>query len=213
MVVSSESDVDTQDAADALGVHGVACDVADEGALERLVSATIARFGGLDILVCNAGVTGQAGTWARDDFDRVMAINLRSQIALTSLAMPHIAERKGAVVLISSISGLRGNAQINAYALAKAGVAQLARNLSVQWGPKGVRVNALSPGLIATELSGDLLADDAFMAKRLQMTPLRRVGTMTEVASAALFLASDAARFMTGHNLVVDGGTTITDGS
>jgi NAD(P)-dependent dehydrogenase (short-subunit alcohol dehydrogenase family) len=109
-------------------------------------------------------------------------------------------------VLISSLSALRGNATINAYALAKAGVSQLARNIAVQWGPKGVRANAIAPGLIRTELSGPLMANAAFMEKRMQMTPLRRMGTVDEVAGAALFLASAAAGFVTGQTLVVDGG-------
>ncbi len=148
------------------------------------------------------------------DYDRVMAINLRSQVVLTGLALPHIAARGGgAVLLISSLSGLRGNGRINAYALAKAGVAQLARNLAVEWGPRNVRVNAISPGFIATELSASLLADEAFMTRRIAQTPLRRPGTPAGVAGAALFLASPAGAFVTGHNLVVDGGTLISDGS
>jgi NAD(P)-dependent dehydrogenase (short-subunit alcohol dehydrogenase family) len=149
------------------------------------------------------------------DYARVMAVNLRSQVVLTGMALPHIARAGpgGAVVLDASLSGLRGNGRINAYALAKAGVAQLARNLAVEWGPQGVRVNALSPGFIATELSAPLLADEAFMARRMAMTPLRRPGNVQEVAAAAVFLASPAGGFVTGHNLVVDGGTLITDGS
>jgi NAD(P)-dependent dehydrogenase (short-subunit alcohol dehydrogenase family) len=108
---------------------------------------------------------------------------------------------------------LRGNGRINAYALSKAGVAQLARNLTVEWGPQNVRVNAVSPGFIATELSQHLLDNAEFMARRMAMTPLRRPGTPAEVAGAAVFLASPAGAFVTGHNLVVDGGTLITDGS
>jgi NAD(P)-dependent dehydrogenase (short-subunit alcohol dehydrogenase family) len=83
----------------------------------------------------------------------------------------------------------------------------------VEWGPRGVRVNAISPGFIATELSKPLLDNETFMAKRMAMTPLRRPGTPEEVAGAAIFLVSSAAGFVTGHNLVVDGGTLITDGS
>jgi NAD(P)-dependent dehydrogenase (short-subunit alcohol dehydrogenase family) len=213
VVVSSEDAADVALVAAEIGGHPIACDVTDASALEALVAGTVASFGGIDILVCNAGITGQAGDASLDDFDRVMAINLRSQVVLTALALPHIAARGGSVILLASLSALRGNAQINAYALAKAGVAQLARNIAVQWGPKGVRANAISPGLIATELSAPLLANEAFMARRMQMTPLRRVGTMAEIASAALFLASKAGGFVTGHNLVVDGGTVITDGS
>jgi NAD(P)-dependent dehydrogenase (short-subunit alcohol dehydrogenase family) len=213
VVVSNESPEETQQAAAELGVTGIPCDVTREDNLQALVDGTVAAHGGIDILVCNAGITGKGGTWDVDDFDRVMAVNLRSQIKLTSIALPHIAARKGSVILMASLSAMRGNAAINGYALSKAGVVQLARNLAVQWGPKGVRVNAISPGFIATDFSKPLLDNEAFMKKRMAMTPLRRPGTVDDVAGAALFLASDAAAFVTGHNLIVDGGTAITDGS
>jgi NAD(P)-dependent dehydrogenase (short-subunit alcohol dehydrogenase family) len=213
VVVSNENEAETQAAAAEIGAYGIACDVTDGDDLVRLVEGTTAQFGGIDILVCNAGITGQAGTSDLADFDRVMAINLRSQVALTNIALPHIAARQGSVILIASIGGIRGNGTIHAYALAKAGVAQLARNLAVIWGPKGVRANAISPGLIRTELAQGLIDMPEFMARRMQMTPLRRMGEVTEVAGAAVFLASKAGGFVNGHNLVVDGGTVITDGS
>jgi NAD(P)-dependent dehydrogenase (short-subunit alcohol dehydrogenase family) len=214
VVVSSESASDTEVAAAATGATGIACDVTDDRAIASLVSNSIAALGGIDILVCNAGITGSRDSDPLTDFDNVMRVNLRSQVALTNMALPHMAGRAGAnIILIASISALRGNAAINAYALAKAGVAQLARNIAVQWGPKAVRANALSPGLIDTGFSKPLLSDDAFMARRMAMTPLRRPGTAREIAAAARFLASDAGGFVTGHNLVVDGGTMITDGS
>ncbi|MCX9146542.1 SDR family NAD(P)-dependent oxidoreductase [Erythrobacter sp. WG] len=195
-------------------VHAVTGDLAAPGTPAHIVESARDAFGGIDILICNAGITGEAGSWALDDFDRVMAINLRSMVALTALALPHIAARGGgSVILMSSLSALRGNAAINAYALAKAGVAQLARNLAVQWGPRGVRVNAVAPGLIRTPLSGPLIADEAFMARRLAMTPLRRVGEVEDVAATCLFLASAGASFITGQHIAVDGGTSITDGS
>jgi len=197
-------------------IVGVACDLADP-AFPTAISAMLEKIGGLDILVLNAGITGTTGpiaTMDMADYDRVMAINLRSMVTLSQLALPAIAARGGgSLILLSSIAGLRGNGAINAYALAKAAVAQLARNLAVEWGPRGVRCNAISPGLIRTELSGPLLADEAFMARRIAMTPLRRVGEIDEIAGAALFLASPAGGFVNGHNLVVDGGTVITDGS
>ncbi|WP_408586987.1 SDR family NAD(P)-dependent oxidoreductase [Novosphingobium sp.] len=217
VVISSEDAADTARVAEELGQTGIACDVSDDTALAALVEGTCAALGGIDILVCNAGITGRAGPFAEmdiADYARVLQINLTSQVVLATLALPRIAARGGgSVVLISSLSGLRGNGRINAYALAKAGVAQLARNLAVEWGPKAVRVNAISPGFIATELSAPLLADEAFMTRRMGMTPLRRPGTPEEVAGAAVFLASPAGAFVTGHNLVVDGGTLITDGS
>lgn len=217
VVVSSEDAAETAAVAARLGMRGLAADVSDDAALTALVTGTVAAFGGIDILVCNAGITGRAGPFAEvdmDDYDRVMSINLRSQVVLCNLALPYIAGRGGgSAILMSSISGIRGNGRIGPYALAKAGVAQLARNLAVEWGPRGVRVNAISPGFIRTELSAPLIADDAFMARRMAMTPLRRPGEVQEIAACALFLASDAAGFVTGHNLVADGGTTITDGS
>lgn len=222
VVVSSEVAADTAEAAALLqaeGLHatGIACDVTDTAAQRALVAAVQAQCGRLDVLVCNAGITGAPGPFATldmADYDRVMHLNLRSMVELCQLSLPLLAAQAGsAVVLIASLAGLRGNGAINAYALAKAGVAQLARNLAVEWGPKGIRVNALSPGFIRTELSRPLLENQAFMARRMQMTPLRRPGEPVEVAQAALFLASAAGGFVTGHNLVVDGGTVITDGS
>lgn len=219
VVVSSEDGADVAATTATLtgeghNVHGIACDVTDQAALEALVQGTLAAFGGIDILVCNAGITGDAGSWALDDFDRVMAINLRSMVALTSLSLPHIAAHGGgSVILMSSLSALRGNGAINAYALAKAGVAQLARNLAVQWGPKAVRVNAVAPGLIRTPLSEPLMADPGFMERRLGMTPLRRVGEVADIAELCLFLASPRSSFITGQQIAIDGGTSITDAS
>lgn len=215
VTISSEDAADTAAVAAELGMPGVPCDVTDAAAIERLVEATAALDGGLDIVVCNAGITGRPGGFAdiaMDDYDRVMAINLRSQVMLARAARPHL-RAGGSLVLISSLSALRGNGAISAYALAKAGVSQLARNLAVEWGPHGLRCNAIAPGFIATELSRPLLENQAFMARRMQMTPLRRPGTPAEVAGAAVFLASPAAGFITGQTLVVDGGTLITDGS
>lgn len=217
VVISSEDADDTARVAAELGMPGLPCDVSSDDDLAALVEFALAALGRLDVLVCNAGITGRAGPFATidmDDYARVMAINLRSQVVLCNLALPHIAAAGGgAAILIASLSALRGNGRINAYALAKAGVAQLARNLAVEWGPQAVRVNAISPGFIATELSQPLLDDATFMARRMAMTPLRRPGTPVEIGGTAVYLASAAGAFVTGHNLVVDGGTLITDGS
>ena len=217
VVISSENDADTGRVASELGQPGLAADVTSDDDLAALVEFALCELGGIDILVCNAGITGQPGPFASldmDDYDRVMALNLRSQVVLANLALPHIAAGGGgAAVLMSSLSALRGNGQINAYALSKAGVSQLARNLAVEWGPKNVRVNAIAPGFIATELAKPLLENEAFMARRMQMTPLRRPGTPEEIAGVALFLASEAGGFVTGQTICADGGTAITDGS
>ena len=217
VTISSESSDDTTAVAQRLGMPGIVADVTDNAALAALVEGTVTAFGGLDILVCNAGITGRGGPFTdvdMDDYDRVMAVNLRSQVVLANLALPHIAARGGgSVILVASLAGLRGNGAINAYALAKAGVAQLARNLAVEWGPRNVRVNAIAPGFIRTDFSAPLIANETFMARRMGMTPLRRPGEPHEIAGAAVFLAAPAGGFVTGQTLVVDGGTLITDGS
>ncbi|MBU2237770.1 MAG: SDR family oxidoreductase, partial [Gammaproteobacteria bacterium] len=144
----------------------------------------------------------------------VMSINLKSALRLCSALIPDMAERgQGSVILMSSIAGLRGNKAIGLYGLSKAGLAQLARNLAVEWGPKGIRVNAISPGLIRTPLATELLENEQFMQRRLLATPLRRVGEPEEIAGVAVMLASRAGGFISGQNIVVDGGTIISDGN
>jgi NAD(P)-dependent dehydrogenase (short-subunit alcohol dehydrogenase family) len=217
VVISSENAADTVAVSERLAMPGITTDVSVDAALAALVDGTIAALGGLDILVCNAGITGRSGPLAKidmDDYARVMAVNLRSQVVLANLALPHIAAKGGgSAILIASLAGLRGNGAIGAYALAKAGVAQLARNLAIEWGARNVRANAIAPGFIRTEFSAPLLANEAFMARRMAMTPLRRPGEPHEIAGAAVFLASPAGAFVTGQTLVVDGGTLVTDGS
>lgn len=193
--------------------RGVAADLADPDA----VAALVAQAGPCDVLVNNAGVQGPAGSMhscTDADWQQVMDINLRGAARLCGLMLPGMAARGGgSVVLMSSIAGLRGNRSIGLYGLSKAALAQLARNLAVEWGPHGVRVNAVSPGLIRTPLSQGLLGDEGFMSRRLQGTPLRRVGEPHEIAGVVAMLVSRAGGFITGHNLVVDGGTTISDGN
>lgn len=193
--------------------QALACDLSNDADIDALCAAA----GPVDVLVCNAGIQGPAGPLANAtdlDWQSVFGLNLRATVRLTSRLIPAMAQRgSGSVVLMSSIAGLRGNRAIGLYGLSKAALAQLARNLAVEWGPHGVRVNAISPGLIRTPLAESLMTDEAFMARRLQATPLRRVGEPHEVAGVVAMLASAAGAFITGHNLVVDGGTTISDGS
>lgn len=196
---------------------GLPCDVSRRAELRRLVDDIQLMRGRIDTLVCNAGVQGPAGPLAESsdmDWEQVMTVNLRSAVWLTSLVIPAMAARgAGSVILMSSIAGLRGNKAIGLYGLSKAALAGLARNLAVEWGPQGVRVNAISPGLIRTPLATGLMANEAFMQRRLALTPLRRVGEPHEIAGVAVMLASAAGGFITGQNLVVDGGTLISDGN
>ena len=222
VVISSESAPDCERAASelracGLDVVGIPCDVADRRQVETLVQQAQTIADRIDVLVCNAGVVPHSGPLASAsdrDWDRTMTINLRSVLWLTSLAIPGMARRHdGVVILTSSLAGLRGNKAIGLYALSKAGIAQLARNLAVEWGPDNVRVNAISPGVIRTEFARPMFEDDAVLQRRIALTPLRRVGEPQEIAGVAVMLASRAGAFITGQNLVVDGGTLIGDGN
>jgi NAD(P)-dependent dehydrogenase (short-subunit alcohol dehydrogenase family) len=203
--------------AEGLVASGVRCDVADRAQVDALAAQVIERHGRIDVLVCNAGIAphmGPIATASEDDYERTMTVNLRSALWLTSAVIPHMAQGGGgSVVLMSSIAGIRGNRGLGVYSLSKAGLAALARNLAVEWGPLQIRVNAISPGVVQTEFARPLTDNDAAMQRRLALTPLRRTGTPEEVAGAVLYLASPAGAFVTGHNLIVDGGTTIGDGS
>lgn len=222
VVVSSEDALACQETeaefrAANLDAVGLVCDVSDTAQLKVLVDRTQQLCGPIDVLVCNAGIGGPVGPihLAEDAaYNRLMDINLHSVVKLTSMVLPEMATRGGGtVVLMASIAGIRGNKDIGVYALAKAAVAQLARNLAVEWGPSNIRVNAISPGLIRTEFAQGILNNAEYLPRRLSLTPLRRAGEPEEIAGAALFLASAASGFVTGQNLAVDGGTVISDGN
>lgn len=196
---------------------GIACDVRNRADLASVVEQAAARFGGVDVLVCNAGIASHPGSMSDatpEQVEEIFSINLKHAVFLSGMIAPQMAARGGgAIVLISSIAGLRGNKALGIYGLSKAALAQLARNLAVEWGPNKVRANAISPGLINTGWADAILANPEASARRLQATPLRRIGEPWEVAAAALYLASPAGAFLTGHNLVIDGGTLISDGN
>ncbi|NTF98042.1 SDR family NAD(P)-dependent oxidoreductase [Rhizobium rhizogenes] len=198
-----------------LNALGIACDVGVDGELDRLVAETERQLGAIDILVCNAGINPHFGPTAAasdDEYDAIMRINLRSVVQLTNRVTPGMsARRDGVIILTSSLSGLRGNARIGVYSLSKAALAQHARNLAVELGEYNVRANAISPGLIRTDFATPILSNEDGLQRRLEKTPLRRVGEAREIAGAAVFLAARAGAFVTGHNLVVDGGTLISD--
>jgi NAD(P)-dependent dehydrogenase (short-subunit alcohol dehydrogenase family) len=222
-VVLSSNEARACDAAAALlreqgfDALGLPCDVMQREQIEVLVRQTLALRGRIDVLVCNAGVAPQFGPIAQAsdaDWDRTMTVNLRSVLWITGLVIPGMAERRdGSVIMTASLSSVRGNKSIGLYGLSKAGLAQLARNLAVEWGPANVRVNSISPGLIATEFARPLLDNPELLSRRLALTPLRRAGEPREIAGVAVMLASAAGAFITGQNLIVDGGTIISDGN
>lgn len=190
----------------------IPCHIAHKEALQALVDRTVAAWGGIDILVCNAAVNpylGPAAGASDEVYERVMGANVRSNFWLCNMVLPGMAARGGgSVIIISSIGGLRGSAQLGLYAISKAADMQLARNICVEWGPRNIRANAIAPGLIRTDFARALWEDPALYRKRTKDTPLQRIGEPDEIAGAAVFLASRAGSFMTGQTLVIDGGTT-----
>jgi NAD(P)-dependent dehydrogenase (short-subunit alcohol dehydrogenase family) len=192
----------------------LACNINDKAQLEALVSGTRAAFGKIDTLVCNAAVNPYFGPSQDIDdgaFDKVLQANVRSNHWLCQMVIPEMAERRGgAVIVVSSIGGLKGSATLGAYSISKAADMQLVRNLAVEWGPRNVRVNAIAPGIIRTDFARALWEDPDVYASAIQRYPLGRIGEPDEVAGAAVYLASRAGSFTTGQTLVIDGGATIS---
>lgn len=191
-----------------------ACNVARREDLQSLADAAVARWGGVDVLVCNAAVNPYFGPLQDipdDAYEKIMGANLRSMVWLGNMVLPGMAARGGgSAVLVASVGGLRGSAKLGAYGISKAAVMQLARALAVEWGPRGIRVNSVAPAVIKTDFARALWDDPALEAEKTKAYPLRRFGNVEEVAAAILFLASPAGGFVTGHNLVIDGGITIS---
>jgi NAD(P)-dependent dehydrogenase (short-subunit alcohol dehydrogenase family) len=193
---------------------GVDCDVTDAGQLADLVHSTVARWGRLDTVVANAGAAldDPDGTDPIERLDRMFDLHVRSVVRLADLALPLVARGGGGAFLVmSSLSGLRGNRVLSGYGVTKAANAQLVRNLAVQWGGRGIRANAISPGVIATDFARPITDDPTAAPARLAKTPLGRFGTPAEVAGAVVWLASPAGAFVSGQNIVIDGGTLISD--
>lgn len=202
----------------AAGITAIAipCDVSEKESIDNLCHTALAQFGQINILVSCVGMapTGTLLEMKSADFEQIMAINLQSAIYLTKLLVPQmVVQRDGVLIYLASIAGVRGNKQIGLYGLTKAALIQLARNLAVEFGPDNIRANTISPGMIDTPFSKALLEIPAFVEKRLALTPLRRVGQPHEVAGVAVMLASRAGGFITGQNIIVDGGTVISDGN
>jgi len=200
-------------AADGGEAFAFACNVGYKEQLQALVDASLARYGAIDILVCNAATNPYMGPLQKipdEAFDKIMGTNVRSNVWLANMVIPQMAERGGgAVILLSSIAGIQGTRLLGAYALSKAADSQLARNLAVEWGAKNVRVNCIAPGIVRTDFAKALYENPAIYKMAVAHYPLGRLGEVDDISGAAVFLASRAGAFVTGQTLVIDGGTTI----
>ena len=190
----------------------VPCHVGRKEDLQRLVDTTLQAWGRIDVLVCNAAtnpVYGPTSELADDAWDKIMDTNVKGTFWLSNMVLPQMAERgEGAVIMLSSIAGLRGNTVIGTYGVSKASEAALARNLAAEWGPKGIRVNAIAPGLVRTDFAKALLDDPERVRRAAEKTPLRRIGEPVDIAGLAVFLAAPASAYITGQVIVADGGET-----
>jgi NAD(P)-dependent dehydrogenase (short-subunit alcohol dehydrogenase family) len=190
----------------------IAASISDKGALERMVAEATARFGPIDILVCNAASNPYYGPMAGisdDQFRKVLDNNILANHWLVGMVTPGMIQRRdGVIIVVSSIGGLMGSETLGAYNISKAADFQLVRNLAVELGRHNIRVNAIAPGLIRTDFARALWEDPAAEAEFNRITPLGRIGEPAEIAGAAVFLASAAGRYMTGQSIVIDGGGT-----
>jgi NAD(P)-dependent dehydrogenase (short-subunit alcohol dehydrogenase family) len=181
--------------------------------LERLVDAARRAFGRIDILVCNAAANPYYGPMSGisdETFRKVLDNNIISNHWLTQMVAPEMIERRdGAIIIISSVAGLKGNAVTGAYNISKAADLQLARNLAHELSPHNIRVNCIAPGLVKTDFARALWDTPEADIRSSSRTPLRRLGEPDDIAGAAVFLASKAGAWMTGQAIVVDGGATI----
>jgi NAD(P)-dependent dehydrogenase (short-subunit alcohol dehydrogenase family) len=192
--------------------HVIPCNISRKDEIAALISGTAKHYGTPDILVCNAAINPYYGPLldiSDEAFDKIMGSNVRSNIWLCAQAVPLMAARgKGSVIIISSIGGLRGSTVIGAYGISKAADFALCRSLAGEWGPKGIRVNCIAPGLVKTDFARALWEDPENLKRRTATTPLRRIGEPREIAGAVAYLGSDASTFVTGQTIVIDGGVT-----
>ena len=186
-------------------------DVSDEDAWQKAVTETVARFGKLDILVNNAGIyrAHNVEETSSDEWDQVMDINAKGVFLGTKHAIPAMRNSGGgSIANISSVAGLVGSRVTSSYNASKGAVRLLTKSTAIQYASDGIRVNSVHPGTIETPMTEGFLADEGKRADRLNRTPLKRLGRPEDVAYGALYLASDESSFVTGSELVIDGGRT-----
>ena len=189
----------------------VPLDVTDENQWNEAVAATLGRFGKLDILINNAGIfrTSPVEKTSSAEWDQVMDINAKGVFLGAKAAIPAMREAGGgSIINLSSVAGLVGAAYSSAYSASKGAVRLFTKSTAIQYATDGVRCNSIHPGVIQTDMTKEAIADSQFKAQRLDPTPLARLGQPEDVAYGALYLASDESSFVTGAELVIDGGWT-----
>ena len=220
VTISSRKPGPCQDVASALNEQygdgtaiAVPANISSKEELQRMVDATNEAFGKIDIVVCNAASNPYYGPMsgiADEQFEKILSNNIISNHWLIQMCAPQMKERKdGAVIIVSSIGGLRASPVIGAYNISKAADFQLARNLAEEFGRDNIRVNCIAPGLVKTDFARALWENPETLKRATAGTPLRRIGEPIEIAGAAVYLASSAATFMTGQMMIVDGGATV----
>ena len=221
VVISSRNQDSCEEVAESIRQAGgeataISCHVGHDEQLAALIDKTVETYGGIDHLVLNAAsnpVYGPSDNVDRKAFDVIMHNNVYASLRLSHLARPHLAKgESGAIVLVSSIAGQLGNRVIGAYGMSKAAENQLIRNLSLEFGSDGIRVNGVAPGLIRTDFSKALLADERAVKHFEQTTPLGRIGEPEDIARIIAFLVGPDSAWLSGQVITADGGITVTGG-
>lgn len=206
---------ETADAIRACGgtATGIDCDIRDPESQANLIQTAVDRLGPVDVLVANAAVNFHIGSLldtTAENFDKTIQGNLTSVMQLAQLVIPGMqAKQGGSIILVSSVGALQGNSLLGPYAISKAGVIQLARNIAAEFGKDGIRANAIVPGLVKTDFAGPLWQNPEMAQERIDKTPLGRLGEPEDLAGAAVYLASRAGAWTTAQTIVVDGGAVM----
>jgi NAD(P)-dependent dehydrogenase (short-subunit alcohol dehydrogenase family) len=195
-------------------VEPFACHTGRAGDVASLVKGVIARFGRIDVLVNNAATNPHFGPLMTADdaaFDKTFEVNVKGYLNLARAVAAHLVERSapGSLLFVASVVGIVAAPFQGIYGMTKAAVISMTRTLAVELGPSNIRVNAIAPGLVDTRFASAIVTNHDLSSHVVARTPLRRIAHPDEIGGAALYLASDAASFVTGHTLVVDGGMTI----
>lgn len=211
-VVDDINDAEGREAAVAVG-----CNISHKEELQRLVDETKTKWGAPDILVSNAAVNpyfGPSAGMSDEQFDKILSCNVKASHWLSHMVLPDMqAKKDGAIIIISSIGGFLGSPMIGAYNISKAADLQLARNLAVEYGRDNIRVNCICPGVVKTYFAEALWKDPKVEKMMTEKLPMRRFGEPDDIAGAAVFLASPAARWMTGQAMIIDGGALVSMGA